>query len=193
MAERDLTGMRERAVQRLGEIGAAACNAAGVEAALQHVTGAVFDLLGDRQARHRAGALKPGERQFFVAGVFLVTPTADSHLLVAERGFPPEQHRLRIPIDTGHPGLVYRRQRPTLLANTDEHADFRQILQTARMGSAMFGPMFWRGQMAGQLIMAAQARHTFEPADLDMLAAFASLAAALYAAHDGAAWLQSLL
>ena len=149
---------------------------------------------GDRQAHHRAGALKPGEQQFFVTGVFLVTPTADSHLLVAERGFPPEQHRLRIPIDTGHPGLVYRRQRPLILANTDEHTDFKQILRTARMGSAMFAPMCWRGQMAGQLIMAAQARHTFEPADLDdVLMAFASLAAALYAAHNGAAWLQSLL
>ena len=193
MTERDLAGLRERAVRRLGEIGEAACNAAEVEAALQHVTGGVFDLLGDRQAHHRAGALKPGEQQFFVAGVFLVTPTADSHLLVAERGFPPEQHRLRIPIDTGHPGLVYRRQRPLILANTDEHTDFKQILRTARMGSAMFAPMFWRGQMAGQLIMAAQARHTFELADLDMLVAFASLAAALYAAHDGAAWLQSLL
>jgi hypothetical protein len=53
--------------------------------------------------------------------------------------------------------------------------------------------MFWRGQMVGQLLMAAQARHTFEPADLDILVGFAHLAAALYAAHDGAAWLQSLL
>jgi signal transduction protein with GAF and PtsI domain len=53
---------------------------------------------------------------------------------VTEHGFPPEQHCLRIPIDTGHPGWVYRRQRPLRLANTDAHADFKQVLKTSGMG-----------------------------------------------------------
>jgi len=187
MADRDLADLRDRAIQCLGEIGELACNATEAESALQLVTRAVFDLLGDRQAHRRAGALKPGERQFFVSGIFLLALAADSHILTAEHGFPPEQHRLRIPIDTGHPGWVYRHQRPLLLANTDAHADFQQILKTSRMGSALYGPMFQRGQMIGQLIMAAQARHTFEQTDLDILVAFAHFAATLYAAHDGTA------
>lgn len=193
MADRDLADLRYRAIQQLGKIGELACNATDIEAALRLVTRAAFDVLGDRQAHLRPGALKPGEQQFFVCGIFLVTPEADSHLLIAEHGFPPEQHRLQIPIDTGHPGWVYQHRRPLILANTDAHADFKQILKTSRMGSALYGPMFWRGQMMGQLLLAAQARHTFEQADLDILVTFAHLASTLYAAHDGAAWLRSLV
>ncbi len=192
MADRNLDDLRCRAIRKLGEIGELACHATDAEAALRLVTQATFDLLGDRRAHHRPDALKPGEQQFFVSGIFLVTPAADGHMLIAEHGFPPEQHRLRIPIDTGHPGWVYQHQRPLILANTDAHTDFKQILKTSRMGSALFGPMFWRGQMIGQLITAAQARHTFEQADLDILVAFAHLGSALYAAHDGAALLRSL-
>ncbi|PON17087.1 hypothetical protein C2W62_15015 [Candidatus Entotheonella serta] len=186
MADRDYHDLRDRAIQRLGDVEARACNTPDAESALRLVTQATFDLLGDRQAHHRPGALKTGERQFFVSGIFLVTPGTDSHLLVAEHGFPPEQYRLCIPIDTGHPGWVYQHQCPLILANTDAHADFKQILKTSRMGSALYGPMFWRGQMIGQLITAAQARHTFEQVDLDILVAFAHLASTLYAAHDGA-------
>ena len=185
--------MRRQALERLGEVGLTACQAAHVDVALQHVTRATFDLLGDREAHLRPGALKAGEQQFFVSGIFLVTPEADSHLLIAEYGFPPEQHRLRIPIDTGHPGWVYQHRQALILANTDDHADFKQILKTSRMGSAIYAPMFWRGELVGQVITAAQARHTFEPADLEVLVAFAHLASALYAAHDGAGFLSSLI
>ncbi len=188
MSDRDIHDMRRRAIQRLGEVGVTACNAEDAESALRLITQATFDLLGDRRAHLHPGALKPGEQQFFVSGIFLVTPAADQHLLIAEHGFPPEQHRLRIPIDTGHPGWVYRHQQPLILANTDSYTDFKQILKTSRMGSALYGPMFWRGQLIGQLITAAQARHTFEPADLDILVAFAHLASSLYIAHEGAAF-----
>ncbi len=187
MLDRDLDDLRCRAMQQLAELGELACHATDAESALRLITRATFDLLGDRQAHHRPGALKPGEQQFFVSGIFLVSPAADTHLLIAEHGFPPEQHRLRIPINTGHPGWVYQHQRPLILANTDEHADFKQILKTSRMGSALYGPMMWRGRMIGQLISAAQARNTFEQADLDILVAFAQFASTLYVAHDGAA------
>lgn len=185
MSQRDLDGLRQQAIERLGDIGQLGCQAPSVEAALNAITKAAFDCLGDRAAHLRSGALKQGEQQCFVSGIFLVTPQADAHLLLAEHGFPPEQHRLRIPIDLGHPGWVYSHQQPLLLANTDEHADFQQILQTSRMGSAIYGPMFWRGRMIGQLITAAQARHTFAQVDLDILVTFAHLASALYVAHGG--------
>lgn len=192
MRDRDHHALRQLALERLGDVGRQASEAQDVEAALRVATHTTFDLLGDRQAHLRPGALKAGERQFFVSGIFLVTPEVDGHLLVAQHGFPPEQHRLRIPIDTGHPGWVYQHQQPLLLANTDAHADFKQILQTARMGSAIYGPMLWRGRMVGQLLTAAQARHTFEPVDLEILVAFAQLASALYQAHDGEAFLRDM-
>ena len=185
MSHRDVDELRQQAIERLGDIGRSGCQAPSVEAALNEVTQAAFEGLGDREAHLHAGALKKGEQQFFVSGIFLVTPQADAHLLIAEHGFPPEQHRLRIPIGLGHPGWVYHHQQPLLLANTDEHADFQQILQTSRMGSAIYAPMFWHGRMIGQLITAAQARHTFAQADLDILVAFAHLASALYVAHGG--------
>jgi hypothetical protein len=86
-----------------------------------------------------------------------------------------------------------RYQRPVVLANTDESPDFSQILKTARMGSAVFGPMFWRGQMLGQTITAAQARYTYSAIDLDIFMGFAHVAAAVYIAHGGPEWLRTLV
>lgn len=193
MSGRDLATFQAETVRCLGTIGADAVAADDVEAALGMVTGGVFDLLGDRTAHERPGALRAGEHQFFVAGVFLVTPDQGSHLLVAERGFPPEQHRLRFPIDTGHPGAVYRSRQPLILENTDDHADFKQILKTARMGSALYAPLLWRGEMLGQMLMAAQARNTFSAPDLEAHVAFAALATAIYMANDGPAFLNGLV
>jgi hypothetical protein len=88
---------------------------------------------------------------------------------------------------------VVQHQRPLVLANTDEVPDFRQILKTARMGSALFGPMVWRGHMLGQVLTAAQARHTYGPIDLDLFMGFAHVAAAVFVAHGGPAWLRTLV
>ena len=61
------------------------------------------------------------------------------------------------------------------------------------MGSAVFGPLFWRVQMLGQIITAAQARHTYSSIDLDILMGFAHVAAAVYIAHGGPEWLRTLV
>lgn len=170
----------------------AALDAPDVEAALSLVTRTAMEVLGDHEAHLKPGALKPGERHFRVSGVFLVTPDRDRHLLVAEHGFPPEQHRLSFPLDLGHPGWVIRNRRPLVIPNTDENADFKQILKTARMGSAMYAPLFWRGEIVGQLITAAQARNSFSQADLDLLTYAGHFCAALYMAMDGPALLRKL-
>jgi signal transduction protein with GAF and PtsI domain len=127
-----------------------------------------------------------------VSGIFLITADRQHHLLMAEHGVPPAQHRLRISLDLSHLGWVVQHQRPLVLANTDEAPEFRQILQTSRMGSALLGPMFWRGQMLGQLITAAQARNIYGPIDLDLLMCFAHAAAAVYMEHGGPEWLEAL-
>ncbi len=192
MGERDLNGLRAAAIAGVSEALLAAGAASEAESGLMALSRATFELLGDRQAHLKPGALKDGEHQFFVSGFFLVSPDRQSHVLVAEHGFPPEQHRLAIPIALGHPGWVYDHQVPLLLANTDQHPDFEQILKTARMGSALYGPMIWRGRMIGQLVTAAQARDTFDEADLEILVLAARAATAVYLALDGPAFLNAL-
>ena len=193
MPERDVHALWALALARLAEATRAANASPDVESALRHLTAGTQEVLGDKEAHLRPGGLRAGERQFTNSGIFLITPDRQYNLLVAEQGFPPEQYRLRIPIDLGHPGQVVHKQRPVVLANTDESPDFRQILKTARMGSAMFGPMVWRGQMLGQILTAAQARHTYSALDLDIFVGFAHVAAAVYIAHGGPEWLRTLV
>ncbi|MDA1100756.1 MAG: GAF domain-containing protein [Proteobacteria bacterium] len=162
-----------------------AADAEDAEAALREIVYAALRITGEGTAHQRPGALKPGERHFLVSGVFMVSPDQTSHLLLAEWGFPPEQHRLYYPLDTGHPGWVWKNEQALILENTDEHADFKQILRTARMGSAIYAPMIWQDAFIGHLICAAQARNTYTPPDLVRLQALAAMAAAVYMAKDG--------
>jgi hypothetical protein len=169
--------------------GEAALNAPGPEAAIRAIASRCYDALGDRTAHEREGALKPGERQYFVADGFLITPDGAWHMLVGNVNFPPEQERLMIPIEGGHPGWVVRNRSKLLLRNTDEHGAFRQYLKTSRMGSAIFAPLFWQGEIFGQIVMAAQARYTMREEDLAVLVACSRAAAAAWIAHGGPAWL----
>jgi len=174
-------------IDRAGE---EALNAAGPEEAIRALAKGYYELLGDREAHAREGALKAGERQFFVAGGFFVTPDTRYHMLVGNVNFPPEQERLLVPIDGGHPGWVYANRSKLILKNTDEHGSFRQYLKTSRMGSAIFAPIFWQGEFHGQMIMAAQARYTMRDEDLAVLVACSRVAAGVWIAHGGPAWLR---
>ncbi len=179
------------ALSMIDRAGEAALEAAGPEEAIRALAGACFELLGDREAHMRTGALKDGERQFMVAGAFFVTPDARYHMLVGNVNFPPEQQRLMVPIDGGHPGWVYANRSKLILKNTDEHGAFRQYLKTSRMGSAIFAPIVWQGAFLGQLIMAAQARYTMRDEDLAVLVACSRIAAGVWIAHGGPAWLDA--
>lgn len=160
----------------------------GPEAAIQPLIDTYFELLGDRQAHLQPDALKPGERQFFVSGLFVLTPDERFHMLVANKGFPEEQQRLMVPANAGHPGQVYKSKAKLLLKNTDEHQSFRQYLKTARMGSAMFVPLLWEGRYFGQVIMAAQARYTMRESDHLLLSLFANQVATVWVAKGGLVW-----
>ena len=173
----------------LERAGAEALDAPGPEEAIHALARGCFETLGDREAHTRPGALKEGERQYFVAGAFFVTPDRRYHMLVGSLGFPPEQRRLMVPIDGGHPGWVYANRSKLLLEDTDQHGTFRQYLKTSRMGSTIFSPITWRGEFHGQLIMAAQARHTMRPVDLAVLVAASRIAAGCWIAGGGPAWL----
>ena len=121
--------------------------------------------LGDMRASEKLGNLKNGEQQFTVAGFFMHLKDNQKSILLAETGFPVEQHRLIIPDNLGHPGWVVKNEKPLLLTNTDEHSNFKQILKTARMGSAMYSPLKLDGKFVGQFITASQARNTYDCED----------------------------
>lgn len=177
------------ALAMIDAAGGAALNAAGPEEAMRSLARGYYDLLGDREAHLKPGALKADERQFCVAGAFFITPDKRYHMLVGNVNFPPEQERLMVPIDGGHPGWVYAHRSKLILKNTDEHGEFRQYLKTSRMGSTIFAPVVWKGEFLGQIIMAAQARYTMRDDDLAVLVACSRVAAGLWVAHDGLAWL----
>jgi hypothetical protein len=175
----------------LEQAGQAALNADGPESAMRILLQAGFDTVGDREAHLRPGALLPGEHQYFAAGAFFVAPDRSAHMLVGSIGFPPEQERLLVPIDGGHPGQVYATRAKMILKNTDDHGSFRQFLKSSRMGSTIFAPLIWKGEFLGQFLIAAQARHTMRDADLALLVALTRIATAAWVAHGGPAWLES--
>src|SRR6188768_3512371 len=63
-----------RALAMIDAAGDEALNATGPEEAINALTCAYIDLLGDREAHLKPGALKPGEKQYFISGAFFVTP-----------------------------------------------------------------------------------------------------------------------
>jgi hypothetical protein len=168
----------------------AATATSDVEAALRGFAEAAQGALGDHAAAARPGALRPGERDYRVAGVFLVTPDGAYNMLAGSLGFPPEQRRLAIPIAWNHPGRVVATGRSILIGNTDEEAGrFQQFLASSRMGSSFYAPFFAQGRVAGQLVAAAQARGTYGAEDLVRIEALAAALGLAWRALDGPAWL----
>lgn len=184
----DVNDLR-RALAMIDVAGEEALNAAGPEEAIHALARRFIEMLGDRTAHLKADALKPGERQYFISGAFFVTPDKRYHMLVGSVGFPPEQQRLMVPIDGGHPGWVYANRSKLILKNTDDHQAFRQYLKSSRMGSTIFAPVIWKGEFLGQIVMAAQARHTMRDDDLAVLVACSRVAGGVWVAHGGPAWL----
>jgi predicted amidohydrolase len=189
---RDLNGLRENvllALKRVMEEAAAADNA---EEALWAVTRTLPSLLGNRSVDARLGARRDGTEPASAAAAFMATPDGRHHLITAPVNFRPEQYHELVAIALGHPGVVARTRRGVFLADTSHHQSFVKILQTFRAGSAMQLPMLWKGGYLGVLICADAMRGAFQELDFEAMEAFTSLAAALWMAHDGPAWLRAI-
>ena len=177
-------------LEQLGQLMKYAQTENAVETILKAFSTAAMKTLGDPSAAKIPGNLKANEYQFSVAGFFLHIPERKESCLVAEQGFPVEQHRLCIPDDVGHPGWVVKHKKPLLLSNTDEHSDFKQILKSARMGSAMYSPMFSSGNFIGQFITASQARQTYRIQDHEIHQVYTSCANLVFNALNGSSILK---
>ena len=168
--------------------GQSAAEQSNPEAALRQLLSPLQETLGERGP----DIVPPdGAAQFFVAGAFMVSPDTSWHMLVANIGFPPEQSRLMIPLAGGHPGRVHASRAPLHLPDTEADGQFRQYLRTARMGSAVYVPMLWESRFLGQIVLAAKARHSLSETDFLTMRAAAPLAAAMWVAKGGDAWLHA--
>jgi len=165
--------------------------APGFEAAIRILNQLSQQWLGDAEAARLPQALKPGERDYRVAGAFMITPDRRYNMLVGNVGFPAEQRRLMIPIEWNDPGWVVANARPLLIPDTDKHTNFRQFLKTSRMGSSIYAPILGPKGMVGQMVAAAQARGTYDASDLDRLKLVAALAGWAHALHSGDTWLRA--
>jgi GAF domain-containing protein len=183
------TDYYQRVTRGLQEAAAASRRETDPEAALSHLTRIACKVLGDPDSGKHPGALKPGERDIRASGIFFATPGREHLILFAEHGFPAEQRHLRISIMDSRPGHTVRTGEPVVLPNTDEDRQFRQILKTARMGSALYAPIVWRSEIIGMFNVAAQARNTYDASDLEMAMLFANLAAATWIAGNGPSYL----
>jgi hypothetical protein len=166
----------------------AATNATTPEQAINAPMRLLWEVLGDREAHLRPGALDEGQSQFFVGGAFFVTADRKHQMLIGNIGFPPEQRRLLIPIDGGHPGRVIATGDPLLLEDTRKHPAFKQYLKTARMSSAIYAPLIWEGAPRGLIILAAQAGDTMRDSDLEILKALAPTITANWLRLNGPKW-----
>ncbi|MCX7301251.1 MAG: GAF domain-containing protein [Rhodobacterales bacterium] len=169
----------------------AATKAATPEQAINAPIRILWEVVGDREAHLRQGALDEGQSQFFVGGAFFVTPDRKHQMLIGSIGFPSEQRRLLIPIDGGHPGRVIARGEPLLLEDTRKHPAFQQYLKTARMSSAIYAPLIWDGAPRGLIILAAQAGDTMRDSDLALLKALAPTVTANWLRLNGPAWFEA--
>jgi len=181
------------AIDALAYAAAEGSKAPDAEAALLCVTRTLTQVLGDRSAHLKSGNLKEGEIQQFACGSFFVTPDGRENLLIAPVNYHAEQVHMRIDSSLGHPGWVVEHKKSLLLTNTDHEPSFVKILRTFKAGSVVYAPIMWNGALLGQIICAAQARNTMSEADLAIHVAFCNLAAALWMAHDGPAYLRRLL
>lgn len=180
------------AIRALGEAAEQGAVATNAEEAVQAVTLALANLLGDREAHLCPGNLKAGEFQQFACGAFFLTPDGKSNILIAPINYHPEQKHQKVDATLGHPGWMVKNQKPLLLANTDLDSGFVKILRTFRAGSVCYAPIKLGNIYYGQIICAAQGRNTMTPDDLVVQTAFCQLAAALWVAKAGQEYLKEI-
>lgn len=181
----------ERVTRGLLEAAAASRQETDPERALTHITRYARDSLGDPAARERPGAITRGDPDFTISGIFFVAPKRDHMVLLADSGY--DQRLARIGIADSRPGHTVRTGEPAFLANTDHDRLFRQILAKGRVGSTLYLPMKWDGEVLGMFNCAAMARYTYAETDTRTGLAFANLASATWMALGGPRYLADLV
>lgn len=175
----------DRAIAALHDANDAAWREADAEDGVRHFTRMTHALLGDPDAWTQPGALKPGETQFVVSGVFFIAPDRDHMILFADNGFPAAQRHARISVTDSRPGHTVRTKQAAVVPNTDEDAIFRQILSSGRVGCSIYVPVMWKSEVIGMFNTAAQARYMLDETDMRVQKLAAALAAGVWMGLGG--------
>jgi putative nucleotidyltransferase with HDIG domain len=102
----------------------------------------------------------------------------EEHLSVAASfGVSEGEANLSIPANYGVTGHVLRSKEPILVVNTDLEPEFRQLLESQRVRSAIFAPLKWREEVYGVVFAGNQEKDSFNENDRNLLAALAVQAA----------------
>lgn len=162
----------------------------GPEEALWVLTRSLPSMFARGPEASAAGPAQGGRQ--WACTAFMLTPDKRHHLITAPMNFPAEQYHEKVSITLGHPAHVAITRHPLLLRNTAHHDSFVKILQTFRAGSSMFAPLLWGDRYLGVMICACSVPDAFSEEDLFVHEAVASAGAALWMAHDGPAWLETI-
>jgi HD-GYP domain-containing protein (c-di-GMP phosphodiesterase class II) len=97
--------------------------------------------------------------------------------LAASYGLSEGESNLVIPADFGMAGKVLKTREAILLANTDQEPDYRQLLESQRIRSAIFAPLKWREEVYGVIFAGNQQKESLNENDCNLLSALAVQAA----------------
>ena len=190
--QRDIENFNKHAKRILEDVALEADAAQNAEDAINVITLALVNLLGDRDAHLQPGNLKKGEFQQFACGALFLTPDGLSNQLIAPVNYHPDQIHMKLDSTIGHPGWMVKNQKPLLLRNTDLDKSFVKILRTFRAGSVCYAPIKLENTYFGQIICAAQGRNTMTEDDLAVHISFCQLASTLWVAKDGPNYMKSI-
>ncbi|RJP34116.1 MAG: GAF domain-containing protein [Actinobacteria bacterium] len=104
-------------------------------------------------------------------------PGQEQLIIAASDGVSESEANLAIPIDYGMIGTVVRDKNTILLQDTDKEQEYRQLLESQRIRSAIYTPMKWREEVYGVAFAGNQERESFNENDLNLLSALSVQAA----------------
>ncbi len=109
--------------------------------------------------------------------VFKLEKDGERLSVAACDGVSESEADLEIPVGYGVIGKVLEEREPALLRDTDMEREFRHLLESQRIRSAIYTPMKWRDEVYGVALAGNQERDSFNENDLNLISALAVQAA----------------
>jgi len=112
-----------------------------------------------------------------VAMVFRLEKDGERLVVASCDGVSESEAGLEVPLGYGIIGRVLEEREPLLLKDTDMEREFRQLLETRRIRSAVYSPLKWRDEIYGVALAGNQERDSLDDNDLNLISALSVQAA----------------
>lgn len=103
--------------------------------------------------------------------VFRFDEEGENLVVAASGGVSESEATLSISADFGMVGRVLKTREPLMVLDTDTESDYRQLLESQRIRSAIYAPLKWREESYGVVFAGNQVREGFSENDLNLLSA----------------------